>query len=52
MSVLYRLRIFTFDDKGRVRAVASPSPVIRASDNVIKKVFNAILEKYKKEQKK
>ena len=43
---------FTFDDKGRVRAVASPSPVIRASDNVIKKVFNAILEKYKKEQKK
>ena len=42
---------FTFDDKGRVRAVASPS-IIRASDNVIKKVFNAILEKYKKEQKK
>ena len=31
---------FTFDDKGRVRSIASINPVVRASDSVKKKVFD------------
>lgn len=39
---------FTFDKKGRVRSVASPKPVLRASKAVRKKIAAALKEKDRK----